>query len=94
MSAGYKESSRHFLTSSSDLAVAAIQPGGEEDLAEILQVIGKYKAPFAVGLSLSSSLVHIFDAKKFLLHVGKVRRPLYDPCLLLHKRDPNFYDPL
>ncbi|RXW23280.1 hypothetical protein EST38_g2563 [Candolleomyces aberdarensis] len=48
MSAGYRESSRHYLTSSSDLAAAAVQPGGEADLAKIIQVIGKYKYPFAV----------------------------------------------
>ncbi|TFK45059.1 hypothetical protein BDQ12DRAFT_731029 [Crucibulum laeve] len=45
---GYKESSRHYLTSSSDAAAFAIQPGSEKDLAEIIKIIGKHKILFAV----------------------------------------------
>lgn len=48
-SAGFKECSRHYLTSSSDMAAAAVQPVGEEDLAKIIQVIAKHRFRFAVS---------------------------------------------
>lgn len=32
------------------MAAAALQPLGEEDLAKFIQVIGRYKFPFAVSI--------------------------------------------
>ena len=48
MTAGFKESSRHYLTSSSDIAAGAVVPSNEDDLGKVLQIIGKYRVPFAV----------------------------------------------
>ncbi|KAF6759876.1 hypothetical protein DFP72DRAFT_805966 [Ephemerocybe angulata] len=48
VTSGFKDSSRHYLSSSSDLAAAAIQPGSDASLAEVLQIIAKYRVPFAV----------------------------------------------
>ncbi|KAH9924781.1 uncharacterized protein B0H18DRAFT_1104924 [Fomitopsis serialis] len=45
---GYKSSVRHFLDSSADVAAFAVQPGSEESLSKIIQVLAADKAPFAV----------------------------------------------
>ncbi|PCH35010.1 FAD-binding domain-containing protein [Wolfiporia cocos MD-104 SS10] len=47
-SQGYKDSVRHWLQSSSDVAEAAVQPGNAKDLSEIVKILGKWRAPFAV----------------------------------------------
>ncbi|KZS94066.1 FAD-binding domain-containing protein [Sistotremastrum niveocremeum HHB9708] len=62
-SQGYKDSVRHFLDSSSEVAHVAIQPGTEAALAEIIKVIGKYKVPFAVKGG-GHSMVPLFSSTK------------------------------
>lgn len=47
-SQGYKDSVRHYVDSSSEVASIAVQPGNEEDLSKIIQCIAKYRVPFAV----------------------------------------------
>ncbi|KDQ61355.1 hypothetical protein JAAARDRAFT_506948 [Jaapia argillacea MUCL 33604] len=47
-SSGYKDSIRHFLASSSQVAQLAVQPGSVDDLGKMMKVLRKYQVPFAV----------------------------------------------
>ncbi|KAF9465830.1 hypothetical protein BDZ94DRAFT_1234435 [Collybia nuda] len=50
-SLGYKDSIRHFLASSSEVAQLAVQPGSTKDLGAMMKVLKKRQVPFASNLN-------------------------------------------
>ncbi|KAG8865989.1 hypothetical protein FRC20_009184 [Serendipita sp. 405] len=47
-SSGYKDGVRHFLESSSDVALVAVCPGTTNDVSKIMKVLANHKVPFGV----------------------------------------------
>ncbi|KAG8780057.1 hypothetical protein FRC19_007956 [Serendipita sp. 401] len=47
-SSGYKDSVRHFLESSSEVAQVAVCPGTAEDVSQIMKVLARRRVPFGI----------------------------------------------
>jgi FAD/FMN-containing dehydrogenase len=76
---GYKDSVRHFFDSSSAVASAAVQPGNVDDLSEIMKVLAKRNAKFAIKGGGHASNPSFSSTDGIQIYMSRFNKISYDP---------------